>query len=185
VKKNTHKQALAGEFKAFAHPLFDGCINSCGGTLIYPDVIMSAAHCQGVWTDAGRVAIGSLSLCGTDATDIVEVEAEYIHPLFDFESFDNFANDIALIKLRRATTVIPTPWNANAAVPVDNGLVEACGFGQTESGDTDILLKVTMRAVNTAVCEALHDPNDAIEPDYGKEILCAGAEKKGGCFGDS
>jgi hypothetical protein len=59
----------------------------CGATLIWEDILLSAAHCQGLFL-SGEVAIGGIRLNNSDAT-IIPVESEHIHPQFDFWSYRN------------------------------------------------------------------------------------------------
>jgi hypothetical protein len=71
--------ASPGSFPFYAKSVAGGDL-LCGATLIWEDVLLSAAHCKGAFI--GGVAIGGTKLDDSDAT-ILEVESEYIHPAYD------------------------------------------------------------------------------------------------------
>jgi hypothetical protein len=74
----------------------------CGATLIWEDVLLSAAHCEGIFLSGGA-AIGGTKLNNSDATTF-EVESEYIHPKFNYWSFAN--GTLGLIKAKQYCTHI-------------------------------------------------------------------------------
>lgn len=166
-----------GEFPFYTIPGFGS--NSCGAVLIHPDIILTAAHCQGLWERAETVHIGMNSVTGVDATETIHVESEHNHPGYNDFTLEN---DIALIKLQTASAVDPASWNSDSSLPVDNDELVVCGFGTTTSGgsSSDVLLKVTVNAVNSDTCVAQYFGE--VFPD---QMLCAAAPGKDSCQGDS
>jgi hypothetical protein len=69
--------STAGSFPYYAKSIGN---TLCGATLIWEDVLLSAANCEGAFVDG--VAIGGTKLDNSDAT-VLEVDSEYIHPAYD------------------------------------------------------------------------------------------------------
>jgi Trypsin len=76
--------AGVGEFPAFVHPVQSDCKALCGGILVHEHMFLMAAHCQGLWLKAGKVAIGGRMLlrCGNDATNVIDVKDKFNHCSF-------------------------------------------------------------------------------------------------------
>ena len=67
--------AGANEFPFFAHS--EG---GCGGTLIAPDIVMTADHCSSVFPSNSMVHIGAAKYDGEDSIDSIRVDRRAIHP---------------------------------------------------------------------------------------------------------
>jgi len=89
-------KATEGRY-SYAVSLQDDVGHFCGGSLIAPDVVLSAAHCAGGEYNA---IIGRHELEVMDG-DVVDVKNEIMHPNYNGDTTDN---DFMLVFLDRITT---------------------------------------------------------------------------------
>jgi trypsin len=95
----------------------------CGGSLIAPDVVLSAAHCAG---GDYKAVIGRHDL-NTMSGDVVNKKFEVPHPRYNPSRTDN---DFNLIFLSRETTAdVPfVKLNKERSVPLHQDPVEVMGW---------------------------------------------------------
>lgn len=164
----------------------------CSGTLIAPDVVLTAAHCLDTAKEgASRFKTMSASklavYVGDDpladiSSHLYKVNKVKINPAYDRRAI---LNDIGLIRLRGPVTepVDPVP-----ALPAGKGfkkadkgkLINIAGFGETEAGMSGVKLQVDLHlgslGCHVAGC---FDAGD-------KATQIAYLQRDGGpCFGDS
>lgn len=167
----------------------------CGATLIHPDILISAAHCQslrdsfvspdGFSLTQPRVYLGGSKIDGSDAAETIGVELERRNPDYKYGGIFSHANDFLLVKLASPSAAPIVKWNTDPVVPADGEVLKAIGFGETRSNGT-LQLSADLREVQLAVVSF-----DTCNKAYGggrvddATMLCAAANGKDTCQGDS
>ena len=142
--------------------------SGCGGSLVAPDVVLSAAHCEGGFDISVRVG-SILRNSGGQEVETLKSE-EVVHPNFDDYTLEN---DIMLIKLKEEVDFTPIPINFDSSHPAvdSNAVLTVIGFGtKKESGNLSKQLReVDLNYINPDQCNSLLF-GEAIED----VMLCAG-----------
>lgn len=163
----------------------------CGGTLIYPDVVMSAGHCYQDFVELG-IEIQSIEVSVNKTTKMFRTGFEHertvtevaVHPDYNYE---RTLNDIVLFKLNQTVTQVPTPFLATPnSNPSAGDSVTAIGLGLLEEKGS---LATHLQAVDIFVvsyddCNDSNSYNGNVHED---NMICAGVEGGGkdACAGDS
>eukprot|EP00985_Skeletonema_marinoi_P004330 scaffold1890_cov132-Skeletonema_marinoi.AAC.6 len=164
---------------------------NCGGTLISPRVVVTAAHCMPInrvfvnmhdITDSTRAEVFTLPMLQYSGYESV------VHPAYNQETAEN---DVALILLPRdvknADKIRYAKLNEDTNEPGDGEPLRVMGWGTTSSGGSgsDILLQAEVDYVTNEVCSSAYEdflPDGIILPDG---MMCAARTGKDSCQGDS
>ncbi len=107
-----------------------GSEHFCGGSLIAPRWILTAAHCVRDIEQANKieVALGGVKEDASDAKEKLLANKIIMHPSYDN---DSVKNDIALIRLAKAASAKPVELEAQE--PPAGTPMEAIGWGLSEA----------------------------------------------------
>ena len=158
----------------------------CGGILIAPDIVLSAAHCDGTKTPVDMVSVGKQIIYSREAgaEEGFRVQQKIRHPAFTRKSYKG---DVMLIKLDRESK---KPWiklNSDSNFPSEDQLLTAIGFGDTEpqfhreAVFPTRLMEVEVNYIaDQELCKSQNQRRPVL-PD----MLCAASRNRDTCDGDS
>ncbi|MEO3751403.1 serine protease [Streptomyces sp. B6B3] len=155
----------------------------CGGTLVAPNKVVTAAHClQGERPATIEVVGGRTNIDGTDGT-VSAVTGIWRHPEYDRV---NFVNDVAVLTLADAMPydTLPIAQAADSGLYEEGTLTRILGWGATSSNGSypNQLRTAEVPVVSDESCAAAYDPGFDADAH-----VCAGYEEGGvdTCQGDS
>ena len=196
--KNHAKPLIVGGEIAPSQPYFASLFDElnpefpfCGGTLIAPDTIVTAAHCVDETNSKILISLGQSHFDALPNAAKIEVKGIVVHNEYDSKLSQK---DIALLFVdpkdvqKIAPNVKPAILESDINIPEVNAKLRVFGFGNgTSQGwlQQPELMQVEVPVISVENCKELYNMNDVEQ--ITAEQICA-LKKDGGqdsCSGDS
>lgn len=193
------EEAVDGDYP-YTVSLQIGRRHFCGGSLIAPRVVLSAAHCKQPGTTID-VVIGRHDLRDIQDGEVVPATTQLYHPDYDASKTDN---DYMILILDRPTTEAVDYLKVNQDFIEGDVPVTVVGYGDTFPGQSikypaPIMNHAEVFTLTNELCNAtagtlggtesfgwnIGGVDESYEGMITENHLCAGADGKDGCYGDS
>ena len=160
----------------------------CGGSLVAPSWVLTAAHCLVNATPEQIVATVGHHRIGSGQGQRRTVDRIVVHPSYGFDFAHDFAHDLALLHLSQPveaeSAALLTDDNLALAAPDSLGTV--IGWGALSEGGEEGLLSYDLQQVELPIVSE-EDCTNSMGRMINENLLCAGFSEGGkdACHGDS
>jgi secreted trypsin-like serine protease len=186
VERNRYPYLASLHYKDY----FTGeLLQVCGGTLIAPSVILTAAHCND-YIDVVMLGLHNLSMSEDTPREIYNITSDQ-KVMYPF--YNNLTNDgdFLLLFLDTPSIYSPVTLNSDPDVPIRDALLTVMGWGMQETGYTsDVPEETVVETRSNFWCNVAYQTWEA----FGKmenikiteNVICAeGGSTNDSCQGDS